>query len=66
MTDKENRMFELQMQYDNIFGDGSGYPLEQAPPKSDDELIALYERCLREGKPWQTFVGLDIVPDVLY
>lgn len=66
MTDKEKRLFDLQVQYDRAFGDGARYPLEQAPPLNDDELLALYERCLREGKPWENFVNWEDIPDVLY
>lgn len=66
MTDKETRLFDLIERYGEIFGEGNGYPMEQAPPLSSDELITLYERCLREGKPWEDFVSWRSAPDVIY
>ena len=66
MTDQENYMFELHLKYNSQFGEGTGYPLEQAPPMDETELVALYERCLREKKPWESYIDWRPDPEALY
>jgi hypothetical protein len=64
----ENHLSELTEQYQARYGDGSTLPLWQVPAELTytDRLIALYEQCLREGKPWEAYITLpDIPPGVI-
>ncbi|MDR0929722.1 MAG: hypothetical protein LBM74_08470 [Oscillospiraceae bacterium] len=65
---EEKHLSILMEQYRARYGDGSTLPLWVAPAELTftDRLIALYEQCLREGKPWEAYVTLpDIPPGVI-
>ncbi len=64
----EEKVSQAMDRYVEMFGDGSLPGLDYIPYeyRGDVELLALLERCIREGKPMGQLIELiDYPPDVL-
>lgn len=54
----ENKKLEIQMKYGEMF-DYDYFPNEPVGILTEKEIIELYEKCIKEGKPWQHYIKLE-------
>lgn len=50
----EDEKVKITMRYGKMF-DYDYFPNEPASVLTEEEIIELYKKCIREGKPWQHY-----------